>query len=199
MAPSDQARAAEGSGRRASRRSERRRSSLPGSIRAAALRRSARGGRCLAPRCPALEFGRQFQRRERPALRRARASFQSVRSRNRKSPEFRARAAPALARFVAQSVPGVQRPHQADRLPLGCARAARAGRVQRSRRSLRQANRQGACRRGGRPPRRRRGSAAPRPRYSTPWLYSCPRPSLGGRESPDERRRRAPQFCRGSW
>ena len=54
----------------------------------------------------------------------------------------------------------------------------------RSRRSLRRANRQGACRRAGRPPQRRRGSAGPRPRYSTPSLYSCPRPSLGGGESP---------------
>ena len=108
-----QPRAAEGSGRRASRRSERGRSSLSGSIRAAALRRSARGGRCLAPRRPALKFERQFQRRERPGLRRAKASFQSARSRRQRSPEFRARAAPATARFVARSVPGVPRPHQA--------------------------------------------------------------------------------------
>ena len=53
-----------------------------GSIRAAARRRSAHGGRCLAPRRLALEFGRPFQRREPPALRRARASFQSARSPN---------------------------------------------------------------------------------------------------------------------
>ena len=110
---SDPLRAVEGSGRRASRRSERRRSNLPGSIRAAALRRSARGGHCPAPRCPALEFGRQFQRRERPGLRRAKASFQSARSRNQRGPEFRARWRPAPARFVARSFPGVPRPHQA--------------------------------------------------------------------------------------
>ena len=69
--------------------------------------------------------------------------------------------------------------------------------IRRSRRSLRRANRQGACRRAGRPPRRRRGSAGPRPRYSTPSLYSCPRPSLGGRESPDERRRRRAAILSG--
>ncbi len=66
-------------------------------------------------------------------------------------------------RFVARSAPGAPRPHQADRRPLRCAPAARADPVQRSRRSLRQANRQGACRRGGRPRRRRRGSAGPTP------------------------------------
>jgi hypothetical protein len=183
----------EGSGRRAFRQSERRRSSLPGSIRVAALRRSARGDRCRALLCPSLEFERQSQRRERPGPPHAKALFQSARSGDQRSPEFRVRGAPAPARFVARSFPGVPKSHQAlqtDRLPLGDALAARAAPVQRSRRSPRRANHQSACRRGRRPPRRRRGFAGPHQRYSTPSLYSCPRPSLRGRESPDERRRR---------
>ena len=57
------------------------------------------------------------------------------------------------------------------RRPVRLQVVARTGVVQRS---PRRANRQGACRRAGPLRRRRRGSAGPRPRYSTPSLYSCP-------------------------
>ena len=191
------ARGVGGNGRRASRRSEQRRSSLSGSIRAAGPRRSARAGRCPAPRCRAPEFGRRIQTRAPPGLRRARAASPSARSRNRKGPDFRAPAAPARAPRAARCDRGVRRPHRGDRRSPRRVPDRRAGPFPRGRRSLRQANRQGACRRGGRPRPRRPGSAGPCPRYSTPWLYSCPRPSLGGRESPLDRRRRGPSTLSG--
>ncbi len=176
---------------------EQRRSGLSGSIRAAGPRRSARAGRCPAPRCRAPEFGRRIQTLAPPGLRRARAASPGARSRNQKGPDSRAPAAPARAPRAARCDRDVRRPHRGDRRSPRRGPDRRAGPFPRGRRWLGQANRQGPCRRGGRPRPRRPGSTGSCPRYSTPWLYSCPRPSLGGRESPWNRRRRGPSTLSG--
>ena len=138
------------------------------------------------------DLGDRFERARRPRFGAREPRLEALDRRIERVRNPRRAAVRARPVFAARCVRGVPRPRRAARLRLHCLAAARVARGRPGRRSLRRANRQDACRRDGRLPRRRPEFAAPPPRSSTPSLCSCPRPSpaAANRRALQGRRRR---------